>query len=276
MKKIIVAFITIFIFGCSNDSSNGTEIINNTTNDYLKVTLDAYNFNFNEGSSFNSTNNNVVLELLNSNIVKRIGSPIASSTSSGIGSYGYTNNIYDTIFKENNKITLFKKVIPFNGITAIAPDKKEFFLHNNGKINYKINYKEEYTNSDNDTLYFNYSNEKIIQTYSKAYGYKTKESDFYYNTNENLDSIVTKFYYYDSQLNQILLSPSREVETFEGYDTSINPFNSLTIFDDMFKRSLSKNNYSKHNITQYNPYFVKYTKNLTLQHDSMGNLIYKN
>ena len=29
-------------------------------------------------------------------------------------------------------------------------------------------------------------------------------------------------------------------------------------------------------ITQYSPYVVKYVKNLTLQHDSMGNLIYKN
>lgn len=271
MKKIIVAFITIFIFGCSNDDVTESNI------DYLKVTIDEYNYIYNENLQFNYsyTPFNVVFEKINGNIVKRKGNPIAVSTNSG-SLTNFTYNIYDTIYKENNKITLYKKVIPFNGITAVAPDKKEFFLHNNGKINYKINYKEEYSNSDNDTMYFNYSNEKIIQTYSKAYGYKTKESDFYYNTNENLDSIVTKFYYYDSQLNQIVLSPTREVETFEDYDTSINPFSSLTIFDDMFKRSLSKNNYSKHKITQYSPYVVKYVKNLTLQHDSMGNLIYKN
>jgi hypothetical protein len=270
MKKIIFILIITLFIGCTNDESNSENNIN-----YINISINEYNFNLNEGSQYNYAPNNIIFDKLNGNVVKRKGYPITASTISGSQNY-FTYNIYDTIYKENNKITLFKKVIPFNGITAISPDKKEFFLHNNGKINYKINYKEEYTNSDNDTLYFNYSNEKIIQTYSKAYGYKTKESDFYYNTNENLDSIVTKFYYYDSQLNQILLSPTREVETFEGYDTSMNPFSSLTIFDDMFKRSLSKNNYSKHNITQYNPYFVKYTKNLTLQHDSMGNLIYKN
>lgn len=270
MKKIILAFITIFIFGCSNDD------VTESTIDYLKVTIDEYNYNFNESLQLNYsyTPFNIVFEKINGNIIRKKGNSIAVSTNSGSIS-NFTYNIYDTIYKENNKITIFKKVIPFNGITAVAPDKKEYILYDNGKINYKINYNQEYSNYDNDTIYFKYLNKKIIQTYSKNYGNKTKESDFYYNNNENLDSIVTRFYNYD-QLNQMILIPTREIETFEQYDNSTNPFSSLTIFEDIFKRSLSKNNYSIHKIIQYNPLQVKFQNSLTLRHDEMGNLIYKN
>ena len=275
MKKIIATLIVIFIIGCSKDGTNSENVI-----DYLKVTIDKYDYNFTESSNFtnssNINNGNVIIQLLDNNVIKRIGSPISASASSGLGSYGFTEKIYDTIIKNNNKITIYKKIIPFGGTTSIVPDKKEFYLNNDGKINYKIKYNQDYYNGDNDTIYFNYFNNKIIQTYSKNYGYKTKESDFYYNTNENLDSIVTKFYQYDNTSNQMVLVPTREVETFEQYDNAINPFKTLTIFDDMFKRSLSKNNYSVHKITQYNPFAIKYQKNITLHYDAMGNLIYKN
>lgn len=273
MKKITAFFIIVLFVGCSNnDEQNSIDNIN-----YLEVNIDEYNYNFNEVLQFNYTSTpfNVLFEKINGNIVKRKGNRISVNANSG-SLTNFTYNIYDTIYKENNKITIFKKIIPFNGITAVALDKKEIILHNDGKIYYKINYNQEYSNSDNDTIYFNYSNQKIIQTYSKNYGYKTKQSDFYYNSNENLDSIVTKFYQYDNQLNQVVQIPTREVETFEQYDNSNNPFSTLTIFDDMFKRSLSKNNYSNHKITQYNPFYLKYQKNITLNHDTMGNLIYKN
>jgi hypothetical protein len=270
MKKISFVLVAIFIIGCTNDEPNSENVIN-----YMDISINEYNFNLNEGSQYNYTPNNIIFEKLNGNVVKRKGYPIVATSIPGSQNY-FTYNIYDTIFKENNKITIFNKVIPFNGITSIAPNKKEFFLNNDGKIIYKINYNQEYNNSDNDTVFFDYLDTKIIKTYSKNYGTKTKESNFYYNTNQNLDSIVTNFYSYDYQLNQMIVVPTYEVETFEQYDNVSNPFSSLTIFDDMFKRSLSKNNYKLHKITQYYPFQVKYQKSLTLYYDSMGNLIYKN
>ena len=279
MRNWILIFLSVIIFGfisCDNDSPNDRD-----NSPIANVDIDSYNPMFSENNFLDFyLVGNIKLYFNNNKLTRRVGGFTSPSSGSGMPSY-LNDKIYDTIFQNENKITIHKKIIPSEGIISIVPNKKTFLIDNQGKFIYKINYNQEYSENDNDTIYFEYSGSKIIKTYSKNYlNFIDKESLFYYNVNQNLDSIVNKFYVYDSEKDEMILSPTKEKEIFEDYDNTNNPFKTLIIFDDMFKRSLSKNNYRKHTIRVYdtnyqNSYYTKYTKNITPTYDSQGNLIYK-
>lgn len=114
------------------------------------------------------------------------------------------------------------------------------------KIIKKTYYIPDYPRTSN---YF-YINNKISKIYSSQEGlftnYSTYQKDFFYNSDSNLDSIVTRYAQYNYINNSYELnanSKKREVDFFSNYDNSNNTTKKLAIFDEVFIRTLSKNNF---------------------------------
>ncbi|OYX26246.1 MAG: hypothetical protein B7Z06_05990, partial [Flavobacteriales bacterium 32-35-8] len=81
-------------------------------------------------------------------------------------------------------------------------------------------------------------------------GIKYFEDALYYYSNNNLDSIVTIRQNYKEQTG--IYAPTRKsVEIFGNYDNESNPTKNLFMFDETFKRSLSKNNYASYRNSVY-------------------------
>ena len=152
------------------------------------------------------------------------------------------------------------------------PNLRAIELDNNGLMVKKINNIVQHTLSNGDTIYnvlskdYTYDSEKLlVKTHQtqKLLNY-SEHSNFpddirsyadasYYYTNNNLDSIVTIEHDYIEQ-EHIYIPKRKRVETFSNYDNSNNPLKSLFIFEETFKRSLSKNNYRTYKKDEY--YFI--------------------
>ena len=209
-------------------------------------------------------NNELVnLTFENDRLIKRQGGILNGSGNSGVSGY-YNKNVYDTIIYFSNKIITYTKIIPTEGTSTTVPNKKELDLLN-GKIIRKIYHNSEEYLSDNDTIQFEYSGNKIVKTYKEGSNY---EKLYYYNVNQNLDSIVTNEYIPNNILRY------KTIEIFEDYDNAVNPFKSLVIFDDTFKRSLSTNNYRKYTILKKDLFTdninINWSKNFNITYDSQG------
>lgn len=84
---------------------------------------------------------------------------------------------------------------------------------------------------------------------------KIRDSDFryinssfyYYNSHNNLDSIITSNYYRSlPDLDSIITSNCIKIETFSDYDNAFNPLKHLFLFKETFYRTLSVNNYREY------------------------------
>lgn len=90
-------------------------------------------------------------------------------------------------------------------------------------------------------------------------GYYTNDlrsrRDFYFSTNGNLDSLVYRNAVHD--YDEIILpyidykDKMRKVMIFSDYDQSQNPFQNLSMFIDLYYKSLSKNNFRKIETLEY-------------------------
>ncbi|GAB3829436.1 hypothetical protein GCM10028895_44290 [Pontibacter rugosus] len=68
---------------------------------------------------------------------------------------------------------------------------------------------------------------------------KDAVKNFFFNAEGNLEKVETRLLLNDEKFLTMI------IETFEDYDTAINPFQHLFMFDNTFYRSLSKNNFRK-------------------------------
>ena len=258
IKKIVSITLLIFGFYSCNRDENDTAY----EQDYR---MSSYNMEYTDYQTVYDIENNelVTLTFENDRLIKRQGGILNGTSNTGVSGY-YDENVYDTIVYSSNKIIAYTKIIPTQGTSGITPNKKELHL-SNGKIISKIYHNSEESLSDNDTIQFEYSGNKIVKTYEEGNNY---EKLYYYNVNQNLDSIVTNEY----MPNDILRY--KTIETFEDYDNAVNPFKSLIIFDDTFKRSLSANNYRRYSILKKdvltNNIHINWFKNFNLIYDSQG------
>ncbi|WP_329804861.1 hypothetical protein [Flavobacterium facile] len=262
MNKLGIVFVALFFLVACTEENDISE--NNSQIDLLTpYTLDQYKQVFTDISVTNqSVLGNIKLGYSNGKLEKKIG-------------YAYMHNVvndnlYDTIYQNLDRVYIEKRIIPFNGFTSVAPDKIEYKFNQNRKIIYKVKHNLSFSLDDNDTILYSYLNNKINKLETRS-----KLALFYYNRNNNLDSICYKPKIYDDNYITYTIGNTYEKEVFEEYDNSENPFKQLTIFEDMFKRSLSNNNYRKHTVLNVNPYYIKYQSSIILQYNSEGKLIYK-
>lgn len=202
-------------------------------------------------TDISSNKDTVFVEYKNNKISKKNGYFFSPIRTSGFPIAHFIKEIYDTLIYKNNQITILTKESP-NSQVNIAANQKDIFLEN-GKIIKTIQY-YEFGDKENYTVYFTYTNNKL----SKKIGYLNNklnfQSDFYFNSDNNLDSIVSRTSKYNRLTNTIeidLNSKRRIKEVFENYDKYSNQLKQFYVFDETFNRSLSMNNYTKSNYYFY-------------------------
>jgi hypothetical protein len=204
----------------------------------------------------------VQLEYSKNKLVKKKGDFL-----SGPGNYGYIffEDIVDELSYSKNKIIIEKK--SYNPlIDRLYTRLRTIDLSNDGlmmkKTILELGASGNFSDKDTVTIQYTYnSNKKLTETYltkkisSSSIGSYIRyyeNSLYYYNQNNNLDSIVTIRHSYNGNGYNSSYYPSRKVvEFFSNYDNASNPTKNLFMFDETFKRSLSKNNYASYKNSIY-------------------------
>lgn len=135
----------------------------------------------------------------------------------------YVSNFRAEFVVENNKIISSKEYLisDFEGV-----DTRTKYFYQNDRLNKKIIY---WTDASNN-IYSDYGIEYV----------------YYFNANNNLDSIVSQNVVLDANLNTSYdfdRFKTKQVKILKNYDHSKNPFKQLFLLDQFFDRSLSVNNY---------------------------------
>ena len=228
MKKIsLLFFMLITMISCSKED------IPNQPKEQL---MEAYYFNYMHYPYSILSSSSIAYIEYNSNnrIIKRKGGFLEVNPATGY-TYFFSDEIFDELFYETNKITIEKKT---SSTEYQIPKFKRFFsLNNEGKIVQKITE----TENDKDTVNFKYNPAGQLNSSKLEKKYFPVASFFYYNDQKNLDSIITKRYFLSSTGISLI---GKTLEIFKNYDNASNPTNNMMFFEEIFYRSLSKNNYS--------------------------------
>lgn len=252
MKKIILLAGLFLFLSCSKED-NPTTPVNPIQEDNTPFYIQDY-FSANAQYSVNlvlnpNSDNLVKFEYdANNRIIKRIGDIIYIA--GGAGGGGYISDILFTDLEYfDNKVKLTKRSSASSLI--VQPHESIITFDSENKmvqkiINYQANNSQ---NIKHDTINYTYINNRLIH-FTKTYkessnGYETRyfeDSSVSYN-NDNLSTIVTIFSVKYSDMPHVIFI-AKETKQFGGYDNAINPFRKLSIFDETFYRSLSKNNFT--------------------------------
>ena len=233
MKKLLLCALTILAFSCS--SSDEAEILEN------QDTLDSYLLYYmNYPKETNPVDLTKLVTITKNNegiITERIGGVYDANLDPAVGfKYFFSEKIYDELTYQDNTIIIEKKSMDSD--LVIPTCKRTLIFDENQKIIQKTI--ETSAPDKTDTIDFQYNvNGKISKILYKGPNIP-KETSFYFNNNENLDSIVTIEYELESD------KTIKTLERFENYDSAENPIKELFIFEELFYRSLSRNNYSLH------------------------------
>lgn len=233
MKATILLLITsLFLISCSSDDNNS----NNLIGSYNKI----YMHNSTNSNPLISNNYNIDLEY-NSN-----GKPSNRIDNNGV------IEVYDEIIYSGNSVRVEKKIN--HEFYTQADNERIFYINNQGNIERKVFYDlAENIYNITEVNYFYDNEDKIeraVSTLVDSNGNAYTESLYYFNNDKNLDSIVTRSYQDYSDGNGFV-SWGRTVESFSDYDTADNPLKHLGVFDEIFLRTLSENNYTKYSKNTY-------------------------
>jgi hypothetical protein len=168
-------------------------------------------------------------------VARRDGGFLSIPTGAG-WTYKYTRDIYDVVaYYPDSIIIRTEDMIPD---VTVLPNKRKLILEN-GRLRYRLYYSGP-NNADIDTIKISYDASgkanKAEVFLNLSYTVKT----FTYNVAGNLTQVNGTTYARDN--NQKL---KETLEMFEGYDNSANPLKNLWLWDDLFFRSLSSNNFTK-------------------------------
>lgn len=273
MKGKICFFIMtlLFIVGCRKDNeSTDKQMIDSYYYGYMDYPLYGTYGNPLTVRPNQGTDNLVKFEYNGGKIVKRIGGLLYISPATGYNLM-FTTDYYLNLTYHNNQITIATYI---DGNTMATNDKVIFMNAQNQMVRKVVN---PYNNEVRiDTISYTYnSNGFLIQsTNERHYIHEkfivTETSIYYYNRDNNLDSIVSRVF--DEEGEFIW---DKEVAIFSNYDNSTNPLKDLIIFDDIFYRSLSRNNYSSYALFQYDAlgkWFKKESRTWTFIYDKDGNI----
>lgn len=245
---LLFAILLLIITSCSR----GNEIIEpeieqNSNNSFKYIA----GYMFYEGNF--DASSKITVDFINSKPIKRT---IPANDPSTIG--GSTNindgSLYEELSYNGNTITILQKS---SNPTIISPEYKKIITINAGKIIKKIVY-DQFNEKLTETDYI-YNDDKLqsFSYFKKFYTgmmYLDSKSIVYYNGNNNVDSIVTKKSEYDNNLDLYVFNDNtlkRKVETFTNFDASSNPLKNLGVFDQLFYRSLSANNFKNYELKSY-------------------------
>ncbi len=247
LKSLVLTMLVLgnFLnFSCQNDDSGNVEADAEVFDSYK------YYYMFYPEPVYNSGTGIISIEYDDlQRPIKRIGGLITISQQTGYN-YAYSEDFYDELSYDNNVLTIISKLNSDLGYT-IAENRRVFVLNGN-----KIDTKLEFVNENHtDTLNYYYENGKLkkIVANCPVIGGEIYHRNFYYNQQENLDSIVTRDFVWDENDQPFIdyNSLKRTVELFSDYDNSNNQTKDLMIFDELFYRSLSENNFSSYKKTTY-------------------------
>jgi len=247
---------------------------NSNTTEYLTKYMDynpthIYPSSFKPFSGHGSINTDVLsnykitLEYKGNKISKRNGWFLNSTASGFISNKHFYENIYDTLIYANNKTTILTLSNDEN-IKSVRAYKKEIFYQNN-KISKTIQFYNNFPGEDSIIVNFEYKGNLLVKKEGYLYNKIYFVSNLYYNTNENLDSVVTRKKIYNYNTKEYELDTTcfeRYKEVFEDYDNNINSLKKLIVFDETFNRSLSRNNFR-----EYHYYYYSKNNNSTLNGD---------
>lgn len=254
LLKLLSFITTILLFlSCSNDDT----IVN-------EQFIEKYNIIYmhHQLSSNFPDSKNAFLQYANGKVVRRLENifpvEVTGHEDVPINEITTEGTIYEDVTYIGNEITI-ERDIDFQ-FYELSPNHRRYVLDNEGRIVKKI-YVDNAIDFEvivNDTIDYEYSDEgKLAKTYTNRNSYFFSEADYYFNTQNNLDSIVRSNYYRD--INGIdIIYQGKTVEVFSEHDTSTNPLKHLGIFDELFYRSLSVNNYAR-----YDKYYYSHQDELT-------------
>jgi hypothetical protein len=281
-KRIILIVIYLFVISCDRNDiliENPKQTISYLTNymDYSHLP---------DGKIFHIVpsvpNGLVEIEFEGRNIARKKG---GYGELPSLGVYFFSTEIVDEVFYNKNKIRIDKKSYSTD-IDFVYPNLRIIELDNNGLMIKKTNNIVQHALNTGDTIYsiitkeYTYNSEKLLvkthQTQKElnssalhmpSNNILSYADASYHYTNNNLDSIVTIEHDFVEQ-NDTYIPKRKIVETFSNYDASENPLKSLYIFEETFKRSLSKNNYGTYRRDEY--YFI----DETVMHSSSSQISY--
>ncbi|GAA5085945.1 hypothetical protein GCM10023210_07270 [Chryseobacterium ginsengisoli] len=244
--SLLLIISSLFIISCQTDDTLESEPQNNVQN------FESYHYmymHYPNNILLSNTNGIIRIEYDNQNRpIKRIGGMAALPASTGFG-YIFSGTYAEEITYENNDISLFVKSTDPN----IYPDRlKTIFKTENGKIIRRVEVNVNYPNA-NDTINYFYSNDRLVRSFRKKI-FPVSESKYYYNSAGNVDSIVARPLNYDAVTQTWTvdnITNYRTVQTFSNYDSSLNPTKKLMLFEEIFNRSLSNNNYRSYESKSY-------------------------
>lgn len=260
----------LFVLGCRKDNEP-----------FVKQKVDSYYYGYMDYTLYGNygnlltvrpnaeTDNLVKFEYNGGKIVKRIGGLLYINPATGYD-YMFSTDYYLELTYHNNQITIATYIF---GNTSAANDQIIFKNTHNQMVKKVV---KPYDNVRIDTIAYTYnSNGFLIKSINERHYLHdnfivTETSLYYYNGNNNLDSIVSRVF--DEEGEFIW---DKKVAIFSNYDNSPNPLKDMIIFDDIFYRSLSRNNYSSYALFQYNAFgkwIKRESRTWTFIYDKDGNI----
>ena len=241
---LLFSLILISILGCEKDRDANSETVE-------QPELYAYHFrnmHFSEGVLSNGNGQITIDYDYKRRPIKRNNGLIRVPQESGFN-FAFSTDVYDDIIYTNDDVSIKEKSYSYPQLLTST----RLFKIENKNIVRRVN-----INSNNvplDTINYFYSGNKLSKAITRNKK-PTSESLYHYNSKGNLDSIVTRDLVYNPE-NQtygysLYYPKMRIVEIFKDFDNSKNPTKQLMIFDDVFNRGLSENNYKHYEKKSYN------------------------
>jgi hypothetical protein len=173
-------------------------------------------------------------------VIKRTGDVYYTN---GMYPYSFTKEVFEDVTYSSNKIVITKN--KNSEEFFIYPHKKEVYLqHGNIKLTVTTEVLQSYTGVDS-VLYY-YSQSRLIRTVERNWRVDkddkylafefVKDYTFKSDNLERIDGTKT------TSIGEVYTT----VEKFGGYDDAPNPTKQLQIFNEVFYRSLSKNNFTEY------------------------------
>lgn len=263
---LIILLTSVLFIGCADNEPIIPQIETNIQSYYYGY------INNNTAIQYSSETDNLVkLEYQGNDIVRRVGGLITVNPATGF-SYKFIDDIFEELVYERNNQQL---TILITG-RYITEENDFSFNERILKLNTQNQMLERIVENTSthryDTINYSYNSLgqiiKSIRRIPRTSYTLIKESDYYYSTKQNLDSVLT-YISYDEEYFLI------KKEVFSDYDEALNPLKKLMIFDDTYFRSLSENNFSKYQIFKYDE-FGDITEeeefNWTYFYDESGNI----
>ena len=274
-KFYTLLFFSLILLSCSREDDAQNSKVDNA----LMTKLNLFIFDPFAKVSQNETDSNYEFEYDNEKrLIRKIGGFLYSSNAAAAGVNSiFSKKVYTTLLYNGNNVTV--EQFYNDPIYTMPKNTKYITLNTAGQITTKVT--PDYQNKIHDTKEtYQYTNGKlsVITTTLPNEPYDPKDPNdyirtysekFFYDAKGNLSK--TEYY----ELQNGIPKGKKILRTFENYDNSTNPTKSLTLLNEYFYRSLSKNNFRKYTeIVYYMDYEMSSAEiGWVFDYDAKGNVI---